>query len=58
LWNGDLDLAGFVRNLRDTGYRGAYSIEEEFAGMEEMTPGELRKAVSEDIAQLKDILGD
>jgi sugar phosphate isomerase/epimerase len=58
LWNGDLDLAGFVRNLRDTGYRGTYSIEEEFAGMEEMTPGELRKAVSEDIAQLKNILGD
>lgn len=58
LWNGDLDLAGFVRNLRDTGYRGTYSIEEEFAGMEEMTPSELRKAVSEDIAQLKNILGD
>jgi sugar phosphate isomerase/epimerase len=57
LWKGDLDLAGFVTNLRDTGYQGAYSIEEEFAGMEKMTASELAKAVSEDIAQLKKILG-
>jgi sugar phosphate isomerase/epimerase len=57
LWSGDLDLVGFVTNLRDTGYQGAYSIEEEFAGMEKMTAIELEKAVSEDTAQLKKILG-
>jgi len=56
LWSGDVDVAGFVRNLRDAGYRGAYSIEEEFAGMKEMTTGQLREAVSEDIAQLKSVL--
>jgi len=53
LWEGDIDVAGFVRRLRDIGYRGAYSIEEEFAGMGEMTPTQLREAVSEDIQGLK-----
>ncbi|HYA22336.1 MAG TPA: sugar phosphate isomerase/epimerase [Thermoproteota archaeon] len=56
LWRGDLDIAGFVRDLRDAGYEGAYSIEEEFAGMEDMTLRELREAVSEDIVNLRKAL--
>lgn len=56
LWKGDIDVAQFVRELRDTGYGGAYSIEEEFAGMGDLAPTELREAVSEDVRELKAVL--
>jgi len=56
LWKGDLDIVEFLRGLRDAGYGGAYSIEEEFAGMEDLTATELAAAVSEDVVQLRKVL--
>jgi len=56
LWEGDVDVAKFVRGLRDAGYKGAYSIEEEFEGMSRMTQAQLRTAVREDVEKLKAVL--
>ena len=53
LWKGDIDIAQFVRDLRDARYEGAYSIEEEFAGMGDLSPSELREAVREDVRELR-----
>jgi len=58
LWKGDIDIAQFVRDLRNVRYGGAYSIEEEFAGMGDLSPAELREAVREDVQELKATLRD
>jgi len=56
IWQGDVDNAGFARSLRDSGYKGAYSLEEEFEGMSSMGPEQLKEAVKEDIDKLNEVL--
>ena len=56
LWDGDIDIAGFVHNLIRQGYAGAFSPEFEFKGMNEMNPSDLKVALRQDIEKLKRVV--
>ena len=56
LWEGDINIARFVRKLVGLGYKGAFSAEFEFKGMSEMKPSELNAVLREDIERLRRVV--
>jgi len=56
LYEGDIDLTGFIKKLKEGGYSGAISMEDEFEGWRSLPMNEIIKILKADVEYLRSAL--